>query len=302
MSTTMIMNCLSPCTDPEMSGLLMAGMKTTRLAEEMMELSIATQARGQKVVGLVHEIQGAFSGLNRKLNAASFQAVMNTLNGDKMKDAIATAREMDDLALNCLNKSSQMKETMVQGTRSLQGTAKGDGSECDTDSDTSEHELSDLEADIVEIEQCNKDIHTMTVFSAAKKGTRAFQVLGDKAGVIQKTFERIQELCASITMASQTVVSENCCSQLKAGINTVKSMLNSAKLTNLVVRLTEAAKRLIHAMKSLVLVAFEKFQDFAEQFQAGRKIKNWVHGFKEQGAKLLDGVQPDRNGQNLRGE
>jgi hypothetical protein len=197
---------------------------------------------------------------------------------------------MDDLALNCLNKSSQMKETMVQGTRSLQGTAKGDGSECgDTDSDTSEHELSDLEADIIEIEQCNKDIHTMTVFSAAKKGTRAFQVLGDKAGVIQKTFERIQELCASITMASQTVVSENCCSQLKAGINTVKSMLNSAKLT-------------IHAMKSLVLVAFEKFQDFAEQFQAGRKIKNWVHGFKEQGAKLLDGVQPDRNGQNLRGE
>lgn len=297
-----MINCLSPCADPEMSGLLMAGMQTTRLAEEMMELSIATQARGQKVVDLVHEIQGAFSGLNRKLNAASFQAVMNTLNGDKMKDTIALAGEMDDLALDCVNKSTQMKETMMQGTRSLQATAKGDDSAYDTDSEEGDQELADLEADIIEIEQCNKDIHTMNLFSATTKGTRAFQALGDKGCVIQKTFGRIQELCASITMAAQTVVSENCCSQLKAGIDTIKAMLKSVRLSNLVTKLTEAAKRLIYAMKSLVLVAFEKFQDFAEQFQAGRKIKNWVHGFKEQGAKLLDNVQPGGNGRNTIGE
>jgi hypothetical protein len=296
-----MMSCM-PCVQagPDLNALFTAGTEATELAEELMNLSTNTQTRGNDVVGFAQEIKATFSGLDSKMNAATFQAIREMLKGDKMKDAIALSREMDDLALECVSKSRAMVETVTRASQDLPASVKGGGGDMvsDAESEDESTELRDLDRDIADLEACTSDLRTMDLFSAATRGTRAFDGLAKKGGMVQTTYERIKQLCAMVARASQNLASEACCSQLQAGIESVKAMLKSVQLSNLINKLAEAAKRLINAIKNLVVLAWEKFQNFAEQFQAGKKIKNWVNGLSplnstagtvfKQGAQIMD--------------
>ena len=297
------MSCM-PCSGagPETEGLFTAGNEVTLLAEEMMQLSVTTQARGQNVVGFAQEIKAAFSGLDSQINASTFKTIMEVLDGDKMQDTIALAGEMDDLALECVDKSTKMTETMARGTASLPDSLKDEERASDRDGDEGDQELADLDGDIAELEECTENLQNMNIFSAATKGTRAFEGLVNKGGVVQTTFERIKELCTVVARAAQNVASETCCAQIQAGIDSIKAMLQSVRLSNLIKKLAEAAKRLISAIKNLIQVAWEKFQGFSEEFQAAKKIKNWVNGINpmnstaenmfKQGAKIMESFNP----------
>lgn len=295
------MSCLPCFGGPDTSsGVFSAGMEATELAEELMQLSSTTQTRGRNVVDFAGEIKGAFSSINSKMNASTFKAIMDVLNGDKMKDTIALANELDDLALDCVNKSIKLKETVARGAESLPESVKKEGRGDDTDVDDGEQELADLGRDITELEECTASLRSMNIFSATTKGTRAFDGLINKGSVIQTTFERIKELCAIVARVSQNIVSETCCALIQAGIDTATAIFQSLRLSTLIEKLTEAGKRLIDAIKTLISVAWEKFQHFTEEFQAAKKIKNWVNGMNpinsdagnlfKQGAKLMDSI------------
>jgi hypothetical protein len=298
----MFLDCCSPRADPKTKALLVASMQASHLAEEVLKLSVTTQTRGLQVVGMANNVKSTLSEFKHHLNVSSFKALMDALDAEKMKEAIAVVMEMDKLALDCLTRSTEMKDKAMEGTRSLSPDQYEKQTGYETDSEEGDQDLADLETAIVEIERCNKDIHSMNLFSAASKGTRAFQVLSDKGTIIQKTFARIQDLCNSIVVATHSVVSENCFSMLTSGVNTIKAMVDSLRLSNLLTKLAQAAKRLIHAMKSLVMVAIEKFQDFTQQFRAGRKIKRFTHGLKDRGVNLLTNKVHSRDIGEMTGE
>jgi hypothetical protein len=298
-----MMSCM-PCISaggPDLTALFTAGTEATKLAEELRNLSTNTQTRGNDVVGFAQEIKATFSGLDSKMNASTFQTIAEMLKGDRMKDTIALSREMDDLAIECVSKSKAMVETVSRASQDLPASVKGGGLDMDIDAQTEEerNELRNLDGDITDLEECTNDLRTMNLFSAAINGTRAFDGLAKKGGMVQTTYERIKELCAMVARASQNLVSEACCSQMQAGIESIKAMLKSVQLSNLINKLAEAAKRLINAIKDLVVLAWEKIQNFAEQFQAGKKIKNWVNGLSplnstagnvlKQGAQIMEG-------------
>lgn len=286
--------------------LFNAGTQATKLAEELMQLSSNTQTRSLNVLGFAGEIKESFSGLNSKLDPSTFKKIMEVLNGNKMKETMKLASEMDDLALECVNKSISMKETVTRGTASLPSSLKDERSSDDTDVEDGEQELADIGRDITDLEGCVSSLRTMNIFSAATKGKSAFDGLLSKKSVIETTFQRIKDLCALVARASQNMVSETCCGQIQAGIDAVKSMFKSLRLSNLIEKLTEAGKRLLDAIKDLIVVAWEKFQGFAEEFQAGKKIKNFINGINPmqskpaqmfaQGAAFMDNITNGQTG------
>jgi hypothetical protein len=290
----------------DLTEIFSAGTQASKLAEELMQLSSNTQTRSLNVVGFAGEIRETFAGLNIKMNASTFKAIIDVLNGDKMKDMIALASEMDDLALECVNKSIAMKETVTRGTSSLPRSFKDEPSGDDTYVDEGEQELADLGRDIADLEECTSSLRTMNIFSAATKGTRAFDGLLSKKSVIETTFQRIKELCAIVARASQNMISETCCGQIQAGIYAIRAMFQSLRLSKLIEKLTEAGKRLLDAIKNLILVAWEKFQHFTEEFVAAKKIKNFVNGINpmnskagdviKQGAAFVDSITNGNNG------
>ena len=306
------MSCFAACLGGgssngfDLNGAFTSGMEASKLAEELMELSSKTQTRSLSVVGVAGEIKETLGSISTKMNASTFKMITDILNGEKMKETIALATEMDDLAIECVTKSIKMKETVARGAASIPVALKEGICAGDTDAKEGEQELEDLGRDISDLEECTSSLRSMNIFSASTKGVKAIDGITKKKSVIESTFQRIKDLCAIVARASQNLVSETCCGQIQAGIDTVNALFKSVRLSNLIEKLAEAGKRLLDAVKNLILVAWEKFQGFTEEFQAAKKIKNFINGinpmnsqvgqFLKQGGSLIQSITGGRTG------
>jgi hypothetical protein len=282
-----------PCVaaaNTDLEGLMGASTDGKRLAEETIELCISTQNKGRSVLDFAQETQSSLRGLT-SVKPAKFMTIMKLLDDDKRKELLGMVTGMDDLAIECSSKATAMQGAMQRGINSLPDVVKeNNGEEVDTDHEAEEDVSDYFESDITDLEECTASLRTMNLLTATTKGTRAFESLVNKSGVCQTVFEKIKELCASVARLSQNFMMDGCCAQIQAGISSLKEMMRCLRLTNIIQALADAGRRMIEAFIDLIKVAWEKFGNFVEEFEAAKKLKTWVDGLnplKSPGGKFV---------------
>jgi hypothetical protein len=275
----MLLSCIcgTLCGETDFEGLRAAGSDCHRLAAETCELAVSTETKCQNVIDFAQDVMANLIGIGTKMNPSSLMAIMEYQ--DKMKDTMAIAGEMDALAGQCVNKSTEMSRAMQRGVDSLPQVTKGEIEQMDT-VEASDMKLIDLDKDIEEIENCTESLRNMDIFSAASSGSSAFGGLVNKGGLCKVMFERVEELSTSIARITQAFMQQSGCAQIQAAVSEAKNMLRCISLSSLMTKIAEAARRLIQAIFDLLSTAWNKFKDLLEQFGAAKKIKNFVNGIK----------------------
>lgn len=286
----MLLSCIcgTLCGETDLKGLRAAGSDCHRLAGETVELAVGTKTKCQSVIDFAQHVKANLTGIGTKMDPSSFMAIMEYQ--DKMKDTMALAGEMDDLAGQCVVKSTEMSGAMQRGVDSLPQVTKDEIAET-TSEDESDTKLLDLDKDIEEIENCTEGLRTMDIFSVATSGSSAFGSLVNKGELCKKMLERVEELSTSIARITQAFMQQSGCAQIQAALSETKNMLRCISLSNLMTKIATAARRLIQAIFNLLSVAWDKFKVLLEQFGAAKKIKNFVNGispFGERGIKGAD--------------
>lgn len=279
-----MMSICMPCVaaaNLDLQGLVSAGNDTKTLAAETTDLCVSTRERGEMVVSFGQEIKTTLSELvGNKMNPAAFMSIKDLLNDEKMKGTLDLAQEMDGLAIQCADKSTAMKDAMQRGVDSMPDMIK-DTEDADESEDTEgddEMDLGEFENDIAELEECTEGLRSMNLLTAATKGQRAFEGLSNKGVACDNLFGKIKDLCATVGRLCETFLMDNCCAQIQAGIASLKDMKRCLSLSDLIGSLAALGRRLIESFIALIKVAWEKFSHFLEEFQASKKLKNFMNG------------------------
>jgi phage-related protein len=267
--------CGSLCGDTDLEGLRSAGSDCHRLAAETVELSVSTKTKCQNVIDFAQDVKATLTGIGPKLAPSTYTTIMEY--HDKMTETMTLAREMDDMAQECVNKSSEMTQAMQRGVDSLPKATKSEMEDDKDSEDENDVKLLDVDKDIEELEKCTSSLQNTNLFSAASSGTRAFQGLANKGELCKTMFERVEELSASIARITQAFMQQSCCAQMTAVLSEAKNMLRCIRLSTLMQKIAEAARRLIQAIFNLLNMAWSKFKDFLDEFEAAKKIKNFVN-------------------------
>jgi hypothetical protein len=287
----MLLSCIcgTLCGETDLKGLRAAGSDCHRLAGETVELAVGTKTKCQSVIDFAQHVKATLTGIGiTKMDPSSFMAIMEYQ--DKMKDTMDLAGEMDDLAGQCVVKSTEMSGAMQRGVDSLPQVTRDEIAETTGGDDESDMKLLDLDKDIEEIENCTEGLRTMDIFSVATSGSRAFGSLVNKGEVCKKMLDRVEELSTSIARITQAFMQQSGCAQIQAALSETKNMLRCISLSNLMTKIAKAARRLIQAIFNLLSVAWDKFKVLLEQFGAAKKIKNFVNGISPFGERSIKGA------------
>lgn len=275
------MSCLCGKNNSELGGLYETSNETSNTANELSRLATTTQEKGQKVVKCALELKDTFGEFkNGGLHPKQFLTLLNILDEGKLKNAVGLTAEMDDLTTKCVATSKKMAEQTSRSAASLPENYKGfkvKGSDRETVlSEDEEREFLDLEKEVTDLEECTASVKEMNILSAATKGSTAFEGIVSKGGVLGTTLTRIKDLCAAISRAADGIMAETCCTQVQAGVDSIKAMLRCMKLSNLISKFVETVRRLVQAAQGLIKLIFEKMKHLVEEYGAAKKIQQWA--------------------------
>jgi hypothetical protein len=273
-----------PCLDnvsrynADLNGLYTAGENAKKLAEELIKLCESTLSRSLDVLDFAAEIKDTLSSLKGGINLKSIKAILELIDSDKMRNSITLVRDLDGLAIDCVDKSTVMKETVERGTKSIPNFLQFEDKTFYSDLEEGKKALQELETDITDLESCAQSMRTLSIFSAASEGSRAFDSLLSKRHVLRALFNRITDLCAIVAKTSQSMATEACCGQIMASVETVKALFHSLQLSKLILKFTLSGKKLINAIHAIITAASDKVKDFALELHAAKTIKNFMNG------------------------
>lgn len=91
-----------------------SGKECYQLASETTELCETTQTRGQEMIDFGSEITETLHGFSTKMDADTLETIKDLMDGDRLKSAMDLAKDMDDIALSCVEKSVKMIEIMEE--------------------------------------------------------------------------------------------------------------------------------------------------------------------------------------------
>jgi hypothetical protein len=154
--------------------------------------------------------------------------------------------------------------------------------------------LMDVEADVAELENsCTKSRGGgFNLFSAATAGTKVFEQTKSKVFKCQQLFAQMKELCAVVGRIAAALINDsNCCTQIGAVVNGIASLFRCRRLAQLLSFAAGVVMRLLQAVKDLVSMAWQTIQGFMEEFDAAKKLGNFVNGvMNSKLGKLATGI------------
>eukprot|EP00541_Cyclophora_tenuis_P016664 CAMPEP_0116556932 /NCGR_PEP_ID=MMETSP0397-20121206/8966_1 /TAXON_ID=216820 /ORGANISM="Cyclophora tenuis, Strain ECT3854" /LENGTH=332 /DNA_ID=CAMNT_0004082347 /DNA_START=14 /DNA_END=1012 /DNA_ORIENTATION=- len=266
----------------DLSGLVRYEKDAGRLSQEIIDLSTKNQESGKSLVDFATTIKENLSKIGDGMKPAAFMSIMELLKPENMNTTITTARDMGDVAEECVNKSLDLSDTvqksvdcfpsdlqqMADEEEAAQPTPRGVGEEMDLD----------FETEIADLEHCTASLRGMHLFAAAKDGTHAFDSLTNKSDFVYTMMDRIKELCTKVAQITQSLMVNDCCAQIQAGMASLKELKRCAHLSGLINTFAQGGKRLVNAIRDLVDVAKTTFGGFLDQFNAAKKIQHFAQG------------------------
>ena len=183
-----------------------ASVECHGIAKETVELCDSMNSKATIMLELGAEIKATLEGFrDGGMDASALATIRDLIAGEKMKTAMALAQDMDDVALECVDKSVQMINVMERGVDSLPDVvqlamdeaAKKGGRDDDP-------ELTSVDKDMQDIIACIDDIKKLNLFTAMEVGVGAFNQLALKVDVSKSMFGSIRTFARDVESMTDT--------------------------------------------------------------------------------------------------
>jgi hypothetical protein len=177
------------------------------------------------------------------INPKTFGAVRELTQGDEIPDAIALARTMDDLIVECTAKVSSMVDRVSEGFQNLPDIITEGFDMTEAGKDESDPQPVGVEDDIAELEASREAMEEADIYTACKSGMTGF------SSVSKKT-----ELCTDMLINVQGFAS-NCDGTIESfmGVWDLESAMDKIKEMCRLVSMGELMKQFANQIKELLL-------------------------------------------------
>lgn len=236
-----------------------SGKECYTLASETSELCQTTQTRGQEMIDFGSEITSTLQGFSTtKMDVETLETIKDLMDGDRLRESMALAKDMDDIALKCVEKSVRMMtimdETMETVPKPIQDIINKAAGQDDTKSQQEQERtrevLSTLDQDLDDIKTCIDSLKHLNIATALTVGTQAFEHLSAKAKLSYSMFTTMKGFSDEVQTYTRAISEGDVKDTFKL-IADVKDMWHCLKLSNFMKQLAEAAGKLIKFMVDL---------------------------------------------------
>eukprot|EP00548_Thalassiothrix_antarctica_P004625 CAMPEP_0194141842 /NCGR_PEP_ID=MMETSP0152-20130528/11218_1 /TAXON_ID=1049557 /ORGANISM="Thalassiothrix antarctica, Strain L6-D1" /LENGTH=337 /DNA_ID=CAMNT_0038840607 /DNA_START=35 /DNA_END=1048 /DNA_ORIENTATION=- len=285
----------SKAVNSELIDLITAAKTAKPIAEDVIDRCNKTEAKSREIIDFASNIKTALNGVDNKLNPSSYVELQKLCQDEDMKSKLTVASEMNDLAIECAEKASELSTTMQQGADSSPEEVKEafeksnsvdpeksnsvdpeKSNSADTELDE-EAEVQAFENDVSDLEECIANLESTNVLTAGSQGSSAFDVFDNKLLSSQKLFDRIKELTISIATIAQTFQLDGCCAKAKAAAIAIAEMKKCMQMSKVVSSLADLGQKLIAAILKFINVAWDKLTNSTGEFVAAKKLKNFIN-------------------------
>mmetsp|Transcript_3453 Transcript_3453/g.5760 ORF Transcript_3453/g.5760 Transcript_3453/m.5760 type:complete len:574 (+) Transcript_3453:122-1843(+) len=245
---------------PAVNSLKDAGCSANSLAKETTELCRSTQTKSQLMMGFCGELKDTLTGFEKEggggISADAFETIQELMSGEKVQSAMALAKDMNDDAMKCVDKSVEMvtvmEDTMDDLPEPLQKAIDKAMQAKEAPKNQELHpsnQLTTLDRDIGDVQECIKAISELNLFTALKVGLQAFEQFSLKAQVSRDMFDSIRGFSQNVADITDAFGNLDVLTIVKK----VKDVWKCLKLSNLMKELAQGLGKLI----TLVIDLFE---------------------------------------------
>ncbi|KAL3941639.1 MAG: hypothetical protein SGARI_000532 [Bacillariaceae sp.] len=249
----------------DIKGMKRAGGECAQEARATSELCETTVSKAQQMVDFGMNLQQTLEEVSdgdNKLSAETFATIKDLIDGDQMKASWKLATELDDLALQCVDHSVRMMDSMEKGIDTLPDIledrldnkveqAKNEGSL------EGDPELRDVTPDIEELEMAVKDVEEVNLFTVMSSGQQAFRGLTAKGQVCFELFDTIKDFSVSVAGVAGAIENFKLGNMIGKIRDLVKDIWRCLRLSDLIKAFAQAVGRLTKWIISL----FQKVSD-----------------------------------------
>jgi hypothetical protein len=229
------------------------GSQCYQVARETVELCETTKSKSDQMVAFGSEIQSTLQSFGSSVDASALDTIRDLMDGDKLKEAMDIAKDMDVIALGCIDKSVQMIDIMEDAMDDLPDALEKLIEKAANQQDTKEDEallsLKSLDKDIDDVKSCIDAVQNLNIATAFNIGLRAFEQLSGKAQQSRAMFESIKGFSKDV---------EEICDDLK-DLNVV-SLASKIKDILRCIRLSEVMRAFAEGTKKIIQVIIDLFK------------------------------------------
>jgi hypothetical protein len=242
-----------------------SGKECYQLARDTSELCHTTLSRGQEMIDFGSEITSTLRGFSMKMDVETLETIKDLMDGDRLRESMKLAKDMDDIALSCVDKSVRMMEIMEDAMdavpdpiqRMITKAAGRDDIASRKNQEKTREVLSTLDQDLDDVKSCVKAVQHLNIATALQLGLQAFEHLSAKATVSRSMFNTMRGFSDEVASFTEAI-SEGDVSDMVKLAGKVGDMWHCLKLSNFMQELAEAAGKLIRMIISLFKVMSER--------------------------------------------
>lgn len=239
---------------PAVAAIQERGVNCHKVAAETMELCESTQQKSQQMVDFGSEIQKTLQGFGSTMDASALEMIRDLTDGAKLKQAMEIAKDMDVIALGCIDKSVQMIDIMEDAMDDLPDALEkwidhAADQQTDEEEKNSDEMLSmkSLDKDIDDVKACIQAMSTLNIATAFEVGLQAFQQLSTKAQTSRAMFQSIQGFSTSV----RDITEDFATLDIVSLASKVKDILKCIRLSEVMRAFAEGAKKIIQVLIDL---------------------------------------------------
>lgn len=234
------------------------GTECYTLAKETTELCLETKARGKEMVEFGEEITSTLRGFSSKMDVDTLETIKDLMDGDRLRESMELCKEMDDIALSCVDKSVRMMDIMEDTLDSVPDSlqkvitkaAGQDDKAAIQEKKRSMEVLSTLDDDLKDAMACVDALQHLDIASALALGTRAFEHLSAKLNTGRAMFKTIRTFSEEVQTHTRAINDGDVSDMFKL-IGKCKDVWHCLALSSLMKDLAEGAGKLIKVVIDL---------------------------------------------------
>ena len=231
------------------------GTACATASRETVAICDATEEKREQMIAFAAEIQSTLSNFH---DANALETIRDLTAGDKVRQAMELAKGLDEAALACVDKSTQMMESMEAGMDSLPEVVqlaleKAAGEDSDED-DEEEELLEGLERDMEDVKTCIRSIKELNLGTALKVGLEAFSQLTDTAKRSRALFTSVRDFAADVETICEAFVQKD-----------VSSMASKSKDLLRCIGLCDSMKQIAQGAGKLLRLLIDLFSATADR-------------------------------------
>ena len=274
-----------------------AGAKCADTAQETSTLCDTTVTKARQMVEFGMAMNQTLLDVDEGgLSANKFATIQGLCSGDKLKSAWKLATELDDLAIQCVNQSVEMIDSIEKGIETLpdifedridqnleQATKEG--------SRQGDPELRDISPDMEELERAVKNIEEVNLFTVMKSGKEAFHGLVEKGGICFELFGTIQSFANDVSGVAYAIANFQLGAMIGKIRDLVKDIWRCLRLSDLIRSFARAIGKLIKWIISLFRSVSEKLSSVWGALAYAKDCLSEIIQYILDSMKLCDDVQ-----------